>query len=84
MYHLSFTIRSEVIDSDDLQIISKKATNNNTNTLDYYSTMADVEKRLLAEALESANGSRTEAARLLGINRQLLYSKLKAHGLMKS
>ncbi|MFA6210492.1 MAG: sigma 54-interacting transcriptional regulator [Candidatus Obscuribacterales bacterium] len=85
MYHLSFTIRSEVIGSDDLQIDSKNTTtNNNNNNLDYYSTMADVEKRLLADALESANGSRTEAARLLGINRQLLYSKLKAHGLMKS
>ncbi|CAN5461184.1 sigma-54 dependent transcriptional regulator [soil metagenome] len=79
MYHLSFTVRSETIEVEDLEIES----NTRNTTLDYYSTMADVEKRLLEQALESANGSRTEAARLLGINRQLLYSKLKAHGLMK-
>lgn len=51
--------------------------------LDYYATMARVECDLIKKALARANGSRSEAARLLGINRQLLYSKLKAHGLMQ-
>ena len=84
MYHLSFTVRSETIEVEDLEIENKSQNNSSSNKLDYYSTMAEVEKGLLAQALESAKGSRTEAARLLGINRQLLYSKLKAHGLMKS
>jgi DNA-binding NtrC family response regulator len=50
--------------------------------IDYYGTIASVEKKLLTEALRKASGSRSEAARLLGINRQLLYAKLKSHGLM--
>lgn len=92
MYHLSFTVRSEIIAVDDLEAVIKTTDKDNLNdsmpnlenqNLDYYNTMADVEKRLLKLALEKANGNRTDAARLLGINRQLLYSKLKAHGLMK-
>lgn len=50
--------------------------------IDYYGTIASVEKKLLTDALKKAGGSRSEAARLLGINRQLLYAKLKSHGLM--
>lgn len=97
MYHLSFTVRSEIITVDDLEAVIKTSTQSTIDefvqskltekldspNLDFYATMADVEKRLLSQALAKANGSRTEAARLLGINRQLLYSKLKAHGLMK-
>ncbi|MBV8212642.1 MAG: sigma-54-dependent Fis family transcriptional regulator, partial [Verrucomicrobia bacterium] len=40
-----------------------------------------LEKLLLERALARANGNRAEAARLLNIHRQLLYSKLKEHGL---
>lgn len=97
IYHLSFTVRAEIIAVDDLEAVIKATEKDNLNSskqsleseitpdqnLDFYKNMADVEKRLLNQALTKANGSRTEAARLLGINRQLLYSKLKAHGLMK-
>lgn len=50
--------------------------------LDYYQAISALERSLLTRALEQSQGSRAEAARLLGINRQLLYAKLKAHGLM--
>ena len=33
------------------------------------------------EAIEAADGNRSEAAKLLGIGRATLYEKLKKHGL---
>ena len=40
-----------------------------------------LERRMVARALERAAGNKAEAARLLGINRQHLYSKLKELGI---
>ena len=40
-----------------------------------------VERLMIAHALAQANGNRAEAARRLGIHRQLLYRKLTAYGL---
>jgi DNA-binding NtrC family response regulator len=86
MYHLTVAIRSMVIEKADLSMITAKAIDSDNETgldsMDYYGAMSFVEKKLLIRALEAANGSRAEAARLLGINRQLLYAKLKSHGLM--
>ncbi|MBA3857691.1 MAG: sigma-54-dependent Fis family transcriptional regulator [Cyanobacteria bacterium PR.3.49] len=86
MYHLTFSVRTESIDASDLSMIVPVAAGaegeESLLSMDYYSAMSALEKRLLERALHQASGSRAEAARLLGINRQLLYSKLKAHGLM--
>jgi two-component system NtrC family response regulator len=85
MYHLTFAVRSPVIEAADLTMIAQQHAvqqEHEQETMDYYEAMAAVEKRLLERALAAANGSRAEAARLLGINRQLLYAKLKTHGLM--
>ncbi|MDZ7291592.1 MAG: sigma-54 dependent transcriptional regulator [candidate division KSB1 bacterium] len=41
--------------------------------------IADVEKQLILKALRESNGNRTRAAQLLGINRRLLFSKMKEH-----
>jgi DNA-binding NtrC family response regulator len=46
--------------------------------------VAEVEKRLIARALERAKGNRSAAARLLGIGRPQLYAKLQEHGLAGS
>jgi DNA-binding NtrC family response regulator len=43
--------------------------------------IADLEKRMIAEALERAKGNRSEAARQLGIGRPQLYAKMDEHGL---
>ncbi|MBO0798578.1 MAG: sigma-54-dependent Fis family transcriptional regulator [Blastocatellia bacterium] len=43
--------------------------------------VAALERALIARSLEAAGGNRAEAARRLGINRRLLYSKLEEHGL---
>jgi two-component system, NtrC family, response regulator len=84
MYHLSVVVRSAVIEVADLGMLKQlpNEMNEQKEELDYHNAMAALEKQLLVKALKDANGSRSEAARLLGINRQLLYAKLKAHGLM--
>ncbi len=82
MYHLTYAVRSPVVEATDLSALSASSEGENVDILDYYTAMSALEKRLLERALKESNGSRSEAARLLGINRQLLYNKLKAHGLM--
>ncbi|HEY6000096.1 MAG TPA: sigma 54-interacting transcriptional regulator [bacterium] len=44
-------------------------------------TLAEVEKALVAAAMERHGGNKSQAARVLGISRKLLYSKLREHGL---
>ncbi len=41
----------------------------------------DVEKKLIAEAMERASGNQSKAARLLGISRDTLRYRLKKHGI---
>jgi two-component system NtrC family response regulator len=43
--------------------------------------VAALEKKLLRKALDRSSGNRTEAARALEINRRLLYSKMRDHGI---
>lgn len=43
--------------------------------------LAAYERGLLVEAIEAADGNRSEAAKLLGIGRATLYEKLRKHGL---
>ena len=43
--------------------------------------IADLEKRMIVEALDRAKGNRSEAARQLGIGRPQLYAKMEEHGL---
>jgi DNA-binding NtrC family response regulator len=48
---------------------------------DLPSAVSRLEEMLIRRALARAAGNRAEAARLLNINRQLLYAKLKRYGL---
>ena len=48
---------------------------------DLPTAVARLEEMLIRRALERSAGNRTEAARLLNINRQLLYTKLRRYGL---
>ena len=43
--------------------------------------LEDVEKKLITEAMERANGNQSKAARLLGISRDTLRYRLKKHGM---
>lgn len=47
----------------------------------YHETVARLERRLVERALAEAAGNRTRAAELLGINRRLLYDKMKEFGI---
>lgn len=48
---------------------------------DLPSAIARLEEMLIRRALAKTTGNRAEAARLLGIHRQLLYTKMKRYGL---
>jgi DNA-binding NtrC family response regulator len=47
----------------------------------YWSMIRQVEERLVRGALEDAGGNKTEAARILGVQRSLPYDKMRALGL---
>ncbi len=44
-------------------------------------SLEELEKELILKALEKAGGNKTQAARLLGLTRRTLYSRLERHGL---
>jgi len=84
MRNLTLSVRGPVIGQDDLQLSQTPVFAESMEELlqlDYHSAIARLEKTLLQRALQASGGNRTEAARRLGINRQLLYSKLEEHGL---
>jgi DNA-binding NtrC family response regulator len=64
---------SDVIRADDLYLRSASKVNMN-NTM---STLDEMEKMLIKQALENNNGNFTAAAEQLGITRQTLYNKFK-------
>lgn len=47
----------------------------------YWQVIRQVEARMVKAALGEAQGNKTEAARILGIHRRLLYEKLSELGL---
>jgi len=48
-------------------------------SLPFHKSIAELEKRLIENALNEANGNKTEAADRLQINRRLLYNKIEEH-----
>lgn len=44
-------------------------------------SLPDVEKKIINDALNLSDGNKAKAARLLGITRRVLYSKIKRHGI---
>jgi two-component system response regulator AtoC len=76
-----------VITPECIQFAERRASTN-TCWLDqlpfregYWNVIRKVEGRLLQAALDEANGNKTEAARLLGIQRRLLYEKMSELGI---
>jgi DNA-binding NtrC family response regulator len=75
---------SEIIDTPDLPAVVRGGApvdplSPRGGTL--RTAVAELERRMIAEALERANGNRSEAARQLGIARPQLYAKMQEHGL---
>ena len=86
MQNATVTVRGPVIDRADLPLAAAPLTGSAESletllALPLKESTARLEKMLLERALRAASGNRAEAARALGIHRQLLYSKLKEHGL---
>jgi len=77
-------VRGTVIEAADLGFIAE------AQTVDYAvdwpdedlpTALARLEEMLIRRALQRSGGNRAEAARVLNIHRQLLYSKIKRYGL---
>ncbi len=79
----ALTARSGVIEGSELPLVEREPSEPVAQAADtdFHSVIAAVEKRLLQNALDRSRGNRAEAARFLKIHRQLLYAKLKEHGL---
>jgi DNA-binding NtrC family response regulator len=83
----SLAVRGNIVDAADLRLLGPSLGQefriDDLLQLDYHAAISRLEKLLLERALNRANGNRAEAARILNIHRQLLYAKLKEHGLSK-
>jgi two-component system NtrC family response regulator len=74
--------RGDVIGPDDIDIsASPMAASQEARDADLPAAIAALEKQMIERALEACSGNRTEAARRLNINRQLLYTKMQRYGL---
>jgi two-component system, NtrC family, response regulator len=87
MRSASLAVRGNIVDAADLRLLGPSLGQefriDDLLQLDYHAAISRLEKLLLERALNRANGNRAEAARILNIHRQLLYAKLKEHGLSK-
>jgi DNA-binding NtrC family response regulator len=77
----------EVIDTADLPPTLRERAHPEVtvgSALPLREALAALEKQMIVQALERANGNRAEAARILGIARPQLYTKLEEHGLSET
>jgi two-component system NtrC family response regulator len=84
MERAAVLVRGECVSESDLSFLDE--TPGSSQRLDWPdedlpTAIAHLEELLIRRALGRAGGNRAEAARLLNINRQLLYAKLKRYGL---
>ena len=77
---------SEVIDLPDLPDAVRggaKRADATVETHNLKEAVAQLERRMIVEALARSNGNRSEAARHLGIGRPQLYAKMDEHGIRR-
>ena len=76
--------RADVIGPDDIDTNTHEVTAATAlSDADLPAAVAQLEKTMIARALDACAGNRTEAARRLNINRQLLYTKMQRYGLVE-
>ncbi len=76
--------RADVIGPDDIDTSTHEVvTDPARSDADLPAAVAQLEKTMIARALDVCAGNRTEAARRLNINRQLLYTKMQRYGLVE-
>jgi DNA-binding NtrC family response regulator len=86
MERVAVMCRSDIVAASDLDFLTVSAANTQENGDDdglLSSAVEKLERRLIAEALTESKGNRAEAARRLGIHRQLLHAKAEKYGLGK-
>jgi DNA-binding NtrC family response regulator len=75
--------RSDVVTAKDLAFLSVARSDGAGSSAQASLTdaVAQLEKRMIEQALDESKGNRAEAARRLGIHRQLLHTKAEKYGL---
>jgi DNA-binding NtrC family response regulator len=85
MERVAVMCRGDVVAAQDLDFLtahtSAGAIKADGGDEDFNSAVARLERRMIAEALTESGGNRAEAARRLGIHRQLLHTKAEKYGL---
>jgi len=85
MERATVLVRGDVVRADDLDFVAESSASDSVGAdwpdEDIPSAIARLERMLIRRALVRSAGNRTEAARALGIHRQLLYAKMKRYGL---
>ncbi len=86
MERVAAMVRQPVIDASGLGFLAPNQAPPGTDWLegDLPAAVARLEAEMIQRALKACGGNRTDAARRLGINRQLLYEKLRRYGLATS
>jgi two-component system NtrC family response regulator len=87
MERVAVLCRSDTITAADLGFLTaathSQETDGSGNGGHLSSAVEELERRMIAEALTESKGNRAEAARRLGIHRQLLHAKAEKYGLGK-
>ncbi len=84
MERAAVLVRGAIISAPDLSFITEPQTADHMVDWpdeDLPTALARLEEMLIRRALQRSGGNRAEAARMLNIHRQLLYSKMKRYGL---
>jgi DNA-binding NtrC family response regulator len=87
MQRVNALVRRSIISASDLSFLN--APQKNSDVVDWLSgdlptAVSRLEAAMIERALVASNGNRTEAARSLGIHRQLLHTKIQRYGLEAS
>jgi DNA-binding NtrC family response regulator len=73
--------RSDIIEPGDIDTTGEQPQSGIAADADMPTAVAQLEEAMIRRALDACGGNRTEAARRLNINRQLLYAKMQRYGL---
>jgi DNA-binding NtrC family response regulator len=85
MERVAVMCRSDIVTASDVDFLVSPVPDGQQNDDDglLSSALERLERRMIAQALMESKGNRAEAARRLGIHRQLLHAKAEKYGLGK-
>jgi two-component system NtrC family response regulator len=86
MERVAVMCRSDIVTAHDLGFLTAAVpdeADGSGNSADLAAAVENLERHMIAKALAESKGNRAEAARRLGIHRQLLHAKAEKYGLGK-